>query len=150
MEMDSFGLFLDARGANCLLFHPFLTLLSTRLKHLRFHPAHVQYRCKGAALIHNPPPSSSPLPPLRVLYTRIICQWTWFFLPLPFPFFLPAFHPQKRLWFQLAKLAEQGVLRGLPSLFKKDRWCWFFWNTIPLEIYAQLQKFSVLIFSCKK
>jgi hypothetical protein len=53
-----------------------------------------------------------------------------FFSPLPllpFPFFQPSFFTfshlsfAKGLWFQLVKSAEQGVLRGFASLFKKDR-----------------------------
>jgi hypothetical protein len=36
---------------------------------------------------------------------------------LSFPFFLPSLELSKRLRFQLAKLAEQGVLGGLAFLF---------------------------------
>ncbi len=68
---------------------------------------------------------------------------------LSFPFLLPSLELTKRLRFQLAKLAEQGVLGGLASLFKKDRWCWTFlerdssWdlctnaNVLPLDVCMQ-------------
>ncbi len=81
---------------------------------LPYHLAHVKAKCKRAA---SSPPPPSPRP--CIIHLHFISGEHGLSL-LSHPPFSPSVNSQRGSGFN-GKSAEQGVLRGLPSFFNKDR-----------------------------